>query len=242
MASKWRDVAEASWIDHSRNGVVTGEKLFVEVADSLSGGTDIATLPKIGAAYDDDNSLCILTSFRKNQYKGSQLVSYLCRYTTEEVLSEATGYPVPREKFTAGGEMYSLSKDFVAKWTTAPTDAINQVSQLLIPNGQFELNMTTDEKATAYSTMIDWIGGISKTKPKWLAISGEVIQCVGVKGNSIIDTSPTQYYRTRLIFAYRQDSANLGWNALFRETTGEWQLTDKPVYQEIEDFASLMPI
>lgn len=244
MATMWREIQEASWLDCGRNGVVTGEKLFAQIPDGQSNGTDSALLPKIGEAYDSSNPLCILTSFRKNQYKSSDKVSYLCRYTTEEILRTPTGFPVPRDKYTSGGEVYSLSKDFIAQWSTAPIEAINQVTQILIPNGQCEVYGTNSIKADAYSAMNAAIGKISATKPQWLNVSGEVTECCGIAGQQLISSPPTLYYRIRFLFANRQDSAGLGWNALYREnaTPPAWQLTDAPVYANATtDFAGLLP-
>lgn len=241
--SKHREIAELSYVEAKRDGVMTGEKTFVVIPDGEAALNDSSTEPKCGDAYSTTYPNCLLTSAKFSQYKGSQKTAVTCFYTSEEMFESRLNVPVPMTRIVTNGEVLSLSKTLGLTWAS-DSAAVDQYVQLLIPGAQVEAYECYETWLEAYSFMLGRIGKVSPTNDRWLCVSATPTYGVSFRKLDTIPTAtPKSHIRVKYSLAFKGASIN-GWQALFRESTMAWEETDSGIYEYCDnryDFLNLVP-
>ncbi len=231
--SKYRPLLAQSFIEQKRDGVQIGERWYLIVPDAQSGDGDDSAAPLSGEPYDDSHPDCLLTSFKRNQYKDNQHECLVCYYTSEETFDDRLQLPVPKPRMTMGGEILSLSKGYTATWGTAPNDPVNQVLQKLVCGAQLEIWECFADWSDAQEFMFFRVGTMDAGAGQWLCISANPQEGISVPFGEAIDgeDAGTWHVRVKWQFAWRENP----WNKLFRESTGTWDTISIPLYDIVND-------
>jgi len=246
--AKFRTLMAPSFVENRRDGVIIGEK-WILVLEDAEGGSDSATPPNFGEAYDTDHPSCLLASFKINQYKDSQKEVIVCYYTSEvQLVGE---YIVPKPKITMGGDVLSLGKGTHTWKSDGAT--VDQYIQLLIPSATCEAHEYVADMVEAYGLMGGRLGRVSENDPAWLCTSAEPSYASTLKyGEAVYGVAPSEVVLVKYTFSFKnlpvtitESGTTGGWNLLYRgPTTNAWEETTNAIYSDTADgmdFVNLLP-
>ena len=245
--AKFRTLMAPSFVENKRDGVIIGEK-WILVLEDAEGGSDSATPPNFGEAYDTDHPSCLLASFKINQYKDSQKEVIVCYYTSEVQASPGNEYIIPKPKIMMGGDVLSLGKG-THTWKS-DSATVDQYIQLLIPSATCETYEYVTDMKMASEVIIGRLGRVSTKNPAWLCTSAEPFYASTLKYNeAVYGITPTELVLVKYTFSFKNlpvttspTSATGGWNMLYRESTLAWEETTNAIYgTAVPDFDNLVP-